>query len=96
MKSIREDIWNNAQRVGRNEIWAEVLINLFVNYEVGSGKKGLKLIDFLVSQGVDANITRHSGDEHWIVIMNPNAIVDYKKVPAKEVDLDIYNLANNY
>ena len=93
---IKQDLINYSTRTGKSQIPAEVLINLFVNHEAGSGQNGLKLINFLVENGVDANFHRSTGDEVWIVVMNPKIIVNIQKIPANKVDLNQYNLPNEY
>lgn len=96
LKMIRQDVINNAQRMNSNSIHAEVLLNLFINYEAGSGNSGLKLAEFLKQQGVDANLHHSSGNEYWIVVINPNIIANVEKISAKDVQLNTFNLQNKY
>ena len=87
-KDIIDDIINNAKRMGQDYISANVLNNLIVNYESGSGEVGIKLSNYLVSKGVDAKLERQSGDEFWLVVFNPNIIKKVSVVDPSTVTSD--------
>ena len=59
---------------------AEVLINLFVNYDLVKGAQGPALARFLVSHGADAGVVTRGTDD-WLILMNPAKIVSWEKVP---------------
>ena len=88
---IITDVKANAARRNADMIVSSVLINLFVNYEVGSGKAGLALAQFLVSHGVDAEIERKSNNENWLVVINPGIIKSVKPMAAKDVLPSMYS-----
>jgi hypothetical protein len=69
-----------AERRQKLALPAEVLINLFVNYELGAGRQGPALARFLVSQGADATVVTRGLDD-WLVLMNTEKILGWKKVP---------------
>jgi GNAT superfamily N-acetyltransferase len=91
-KSIIADLKSNCTRMKSDTFSADTLINLVVNYEVGAGSKGLALVDFLVEHGVDASKEDQGNKEQWVVVFNPNAVTKIKKVPAKEVTSDMWQL----
>ena len=96
LQLIRNDIVANAERMKSDSVRAQILINLFVNYEAGLGKNGLELADFLQKNGVDANLENQSGGEKWIVVINPDIIAKIGKVSAKDVKPEDYNFNNTY
>ena len=76
---IIADLKNHCQRLGSETFTASILNNLVVNHEAGSGKAGIALVQFLVSQGVDAVRERQS-TEDWLVVFNPAIIKSHKKL----------------
>lgn len=95
---IVSDLEANAERMRPREIrlgrasaespltiWAEVLLNLFVNYRVIAGEQGPALARFLVSQGVDASVVKRGSDD-WLVLFNPDRIRNWKIVPAGKAE----------
>jgi hypothetical protein len=91
-KLIAADLKNNCTRMNKDMFTANILINLVVNYEAGSGTKGRALLQFLQNHNVDAAIEDQSGGEQWVVVFNPNVITKVKKTPASEVTLEMWNL----
>lgn len=91
-KEIITDLQNNASRKDSTSVYAEVLVNLVVNYEAGSGTVGVEVAKFLRENGVDALLDNRGSGEDWLVVINPKIIKSIKKVPAKDVTSDLYNL----
>ena len=89
-KEIAADLTRHAERMNKNEISANILINLIVNWDAGAGEAGRALAYFLVTHGVDAEIDRKSGED-WIVVINPKIIKSYKKVSSSEISPDMYD-----
>ena len=73
-------------RLNRKFIHADVLNNLIVNYESGSGNAGIQIPQYFVSIGIDASLQNKSGDEQWLVIFNPKIIKKFIIVNPKQVD----------
>jgi hypothetical protein len=88
-KLIATDLKNHCERMKKDTFSADILINLTVNYEAGSGKKGLALLRFLVDHGVDAALEApsfgHEGKEQWVVVFNPKVVTKVRQISAKEV-----------
>lgn len=91
-KEIANDLVSNAERSKRDWISAEVIINLFVNYEAGAGDPGVALAHWLVKKGVDATYHHASMNEDYVVVINPSIILSRVVVPAKEVKPADYDL----
>ena len=85
---IVKDILAYSQRTSRTEISGEVLNNLIVNHEAGSGQTGVEIAKFLVSKGVDASLQRQSGEERWLVVFNPKILKSVKVVDPKTITSD--------
>jgi len=85
---IVKDILAYSQRTSRTEISGEVLNNLIVNHEAGSGRPGVEITKFLVSKGVDASLQRQSGEERWLVVFNPKILKSVKVVDPKTITSD--------
>lgn len=71
---IIADVTNYATRVKSTEVSANVLNNLVVNYEAGSGPTGIAITRFFIENGVDASKQNQSGDEFWLVVFNPKIL----------------------
>ena len=80
-----------SDRLNSTNIPASVLNNLIVNYEAGSGNNGIKVNQFLVDNGVDAEVQSKS-NEDWLVVFNTRIIKDYEIVDVKKLSIDDYNL----
>lgn len=78
-------------RLKSTDIPASVLNNLIVNYEAGSGDNGIKVNQFLVDHGVDAEVQSKS-NEDWLVVFNTSIIKDHEIVDVKKLSIDDYNL----
>lgn len=93
---ILADVERNAARTaGRlppGFIHAEVLVNLMVNYDALKGDNGPALAAFLVDHGIDASHAKNGGDEDWVVLFNPSAILRMDLAPASTVAGDQYDL----
>lgn len=74
-----------AERRGTLALPAEAVINLFVYYGVASGTVGPALARFLVRQGADASVVTRGTDD-WLVLMNPDKIRKWQKVPYGEAE----------
>lgn len=64
---------------------AESLVALCVNGDLTPGAKGQALAEFLSGQGIDCSFSRRTGKEYWGVVFNPDVILGYEKVLAKDV-----------
>lgn len=62
------------------------LVNLAVNNNCLSGKASPELAEFLVSSGAQASLHRSSGDEDWVIIFDPKAIISFEVKSSKEID----------
>ncbi len=91
-REIIADVEANGNRMKSESITANVLVNLMVNYEAGAGNAGVALAHFLTEHGVDASTERKSNDEVWLIVINPRVIQSIKKIPAKDVPVDMYHL----
>lgn len=58
---------------------AETLVNLMVNYDALGGEAGTLLAEFLVDHGIDASIDQR-GNEDWVVLFNPRKVLDFGPV----------------
>jgi protein associated with RNAse G/E len=88
---------NNAIRMNTDYVRGDILNNLIVNYEAGSGNVGIKISNYFVSKGADAKFELQSGDEYWLVIFNPNIIKKVTVVDASKVDSNFpFVLPNPY
>jgi hypothetical protein len=85
---IVKDILAYSQRTSRTEISGEVLNNLIVNHEAGSGRPGVEIAKFLVSKGVDASLQNQSGEERWLVVFNPKILKKITVVNPKNIGSD--------
>lgn len=92
-REIIADLKGNAARHHAESIYAEILVNLVVNWEAGAGHVGLAVAKFLREQGVDALLDRsRSGGENWLVVINPSVIKSIKRVRPQDVPASEYNL----
>lgn len=94
-KEMIEDIHSHAKRVNSfDNVCSEVLINLCINYEALKGDKTVALNKFLVQNNVGFNtIDNYSGrNETVVVLFDLDSINKIKKVSAKDVSLDEYEL----
>jgi hypothetical protein len=89
-KAIIDDLHYSLNRKG--SITAQVLVNLVVNHEAGSGEVGLEVAAFIRSLGVDASLEHKSGQEQWLVIYNPKVIRSYRKVASADVTDAMFDL----
>jgi hypothetical protein len=85
-QDIIKSITEYADRTNRDVISLNILNNLIVNYEAGAGSIGVKLTNFFVSKGADANLEPQSGGEFWLVVFNPKIIKKVSIVDPKMVD----------
>lgn len=90
-KEIIDRINAYSERLKSTNISASTLNNLIVNYEAGSGDNGVKVNQFLVHHGVDAEIQSKS-NEDWLVVFNTSIIKDHEIVNVKKLSVDDYNL----
>lgn len=67
------------------KMYAEYLVNAFVNRGVASGKNGPMLAAFLAQQGADASLVSHSMDEDWVVVFNPDKVCMVERLDPKQV-----------
>ena len=90
-KEIVDRIKNYSEKIKSTNIPAYVLNNLIVNYEAGSGDNGIKINQFLVGHGVDAEVQSKS-NEDWLVVFNANIIKNHEIVDPKKLSTNDYNL----
>jgi uncharacterized protein YeeX (DUF496 family) len=89
---IVNDLIRYSNRINNNKIRLEVLNNLIVNHEAGSGEIGPIIAKYFVTKGVDATLDHKSGDEYWLVVFNPNIIIDKPSVCPPNIKLSDYML----
>jgi len=85
---ILADLERSADRLDRDQLSANYLVNLCVYHEVLSGNQGINLTDWLVEQGIDASLHVVNLIEHWVIVFNPKVIVHYQAVPSAKVSLN--------
>ena len=90
-KQVIEGIKASMDRQHKTMLPAAILNNLVVNFEAGSGEAGVLVNQFLVSKGVDAEVT-NKGVEDWLVVFNPRIIVKWEKVNPAEMKPQDYHL----
>lgn len=86
LKSIRmknragvfADLDRSTQR--RPRFTADTFINLIVNNEAGAGQSGVEIAKWLADKGVTASLEKQSGDEEWLVVIDPTIIRSYSKL----------------
>ncbi len=83
--SVLADLEYSAERLGRELIPVNCLVNLCVNHDVLSGEQGLNLARWLVEQGIDASLHCVNLQEQWVVVFNPAIIQRFKAVSAAKV-----------
>lgn len=91
-KEIISNLVAYSERVGKNDIPAEILNNLIVNYEAGSGKAGLEVPKYLVSHGIDAYVYPQHNNEDWLIAFNPNIIKKVSVVDPSKLEVSSYEL----
>lgn len=94
-KELMIDVYDNINRTTQNnKIRADYFLNLIINSDSIKSKNTKELNDFLVSNSVDYAIeTRYGGgDESILIIFNNKSIKSVKKIMAKDVLLEEYNL----
>lgn len=90
-KKVIDAIKASVDRQNKTVLPAAILNNLIVNFEAGSGEAGVLVNQFLVSKGVDAEVT-NKGAEDWLVVFNPRIIVKWEKVKPSEMKPQDYHL----
>lgn len=88
---IISDLKRNADRRKSDVVCLDVLNNLIVNYEAGSGEVGPLIVNYFIEKGADASLQHQSGDEYWLVVFNTKILLDIKICPAN-INLDEYML----
>jgi hypothetical protein len=86
--TIIEALKNNALRMKQNVIGLDILNNLVVNYESGSGKVGIRVANYFVENGGDASVYNKSGDESWLIVFNPSIIKKISVVNPSKINSD--------
>ena len=79
---------NNAERMKRDSISADMLNNLVVNYDAGAGNVGIQVANYFVSKGIDAHLEQQGGGEFWLVVFNPKILKRVTVVDPKSVNSD--------
>lgn len=87
-KLILSDLERYINRINKSIISLDVLNNLIVNHNAGTGQKGSSIVKFYIVHGVDAKYIHQSGNEFWILIFNPKIIKSYIKVDPKKWGTD--------
>lgn len=80
-KEIIEDLIKHSKRRNNTNISLDVLNNLIVNHEAGSGNVGPIIAKYFKDNGVDASLEEKTGKEFWLVVFNPEIISDVKVCP---------------
>lgn len=82
---VKDRILNDQDCVGvatPDTVWlsAAVLRNLMVNYDLSSGARSVATAKFFADMGIGVSIERAGShrDEQWVVIFDPQLIVDWK------------------
>lgn len=94
-KEVLDCIINNANRTSDdNSIKASYFLNIMINFDAIMPSKTEKLNEFLVNKGADYSIVNRFGgrDETVFVIFNNCLIKKVKAIPAKEVDLNMWEI----
>ena len=94
-KEVLDCILSNSQRTSDdNSIKASYFLNIMINFDAIMPSKTEKLNEFLVNKGVDYSIVNRFGgrDETVFVIFNNHLIQKVKPVPAKEVNLSMWEI----
>jgi|TARA_S200002703_G_C3792996_1_gene244776 hypothetical protein len=78
-KQLIKDINSYLERRNTNELPLNILNNLIVNNESGSGKSGVELTKFFIKHGGDVSLVNMGGDEYYIIIFNPK-IIKYMEI----------------
>jgi len=86
--AIIKDLQNSSSRRNVDFVGASVLNNLIVNHEAGAGNVGVEVSKYFISKGIDAYMDRHSGEEFWLVVFNPNIIKKVQIVNPKTITSD--------
>ena len=90
-----DDIYRNMKKMNNSEqVQAQTLLNLIINNEALQKTKTHVLTEFLVSQHIDYGLVHNYGgsDETVMVVFNREKIKSVKKINAKDVNLDEYDL----
>lgn len=92
-KKIIEDLNEHSERMGREDIHLEILVNLMVNYKSLTPSSAGPLNKFIVSKGVDISVfdapmfnSYGGGRDQWVVVFNPDVVVSKQKVDMKNFD----------
>lgn len=91
-KAILDDLDFCSQRQPNQLLAARYLLNLCVNHEALNGEHGQALAAFLSQRGADIDVVSASGQEEWVIILNPEIIQKVTPVMAKEVQKMDYEL----
>ena len=89
---ILQDLLHHSKKINKNIISLEILNNLIVNWESGSGKIGIEISKYFVNKGADASLQRKSGDEYWLIVFNPKIIKKVTIVDPSKINVDNYML----
>jgi len=88
-KQIQMDLLAHAQRIQSENVGANILVNLMVNYEALGGQNGPSLAMWLADHGIDASLQRANGLqgwEDWVIVFNPEVIVRTKRLKQSDID----------
>lgn len=91
-KQIISDLIDNAKKTDNTKVAADVLNNLIVNWEAGSGNVGRQIIQFFIDHGIDAAVSTHSNEENWLVVYNPQIIKKVSVIDPSKLNSDSYML----
>lgn len=72
--NILNHIIDVSERLNTDQIPAQCLVNLWVNYDASHGERGITLTNWLVDQGIDASLHRAMSQDDWVIIFNPKII----------------------
>jgi len=89
-KEIINAIMNYESRTNE-PVPLNVLNNLVVNFEAGSGNAGILINKFFVLNGVDAEVANFSGED-WLIVFDTSIIKKWEKVSPSTLNLQDYDL----
>ena len=90
-QAILDDIGWCAERSKSDTIGLNTIINLAAHHRAISGAPALAIAEFVASQGADASLYEHSGED-WLIVFNPDIVLNSQAVRSNDVDLAKYSL----
>jgi hypothetical protein len=92
-KRVIADLERLADRDGQDTHSLSRFVNLMVNHKALTPSSAQPVNEFLVAQGADLDVfsaplfgSAGSGNDQWVVVFNPDVVVDRVRVNMKEYD----------